>query len=285
MASAIDFGGERADLAGVGAPLAPGGEREDRRRRRLACAPARSPARSRRAPSALRAWPRSSSGARWWRRRRAWCSAGPRRSRAAGPQELSRVGERLAVRGAHAGHDLAVRGIDDVAGRVDDDERGDDQAVGQRDGARCRRRPSCCVPSPPALPTVAPAPAPMLPSATGASSPLAPPDSRSRRPAGSGRRRPTDRRAPRPARSARARGRTRSRSGFSSRYRMTPDAESRPNALPPERTIACAIWTRLTGLSRSVSRVAGAEPRTSTPAVAPASARITVQPVGRSASV
>src|SRR5476649_94068 len=40
-----------------------------------------------------------------------------------------------------------------------------------------------------------------------------------------------------------------------------------------------------TGLSRSVSRVAGALPRTSTPAVAPASVRITVQPVGRSVSV
>ena len=66
---------------------------------------------------------------------------------------------------------------------------------------------------------------------------------------------------------------------------MTPDAASRPNALPPDSTIACAICTMLTGLSRSVSRVAGAAPRTSTPAVAPASARITVQPVGRSASV
>ena len=49
--------------------------------------------------------------------------------------------------------------------------------------------------------------------------------------------------------------------------------------------MACTICTRLPGRSRSVSRVAGAAPRTSTPAVAPASARITVQPVGRCASV
>src|SRR4051812_40174336 len=66
---------------------------------------------------------------------------------------------------------------------------------------------------------------------------------------------------------------------------MTPDAESSPKALPPDNTIACAIWTRFTGFSKSVSRVAGADPLTSTPAVTPASARITVQPVGRSASV
>src|SRR5437763_211129 len=39
--------------------------------------------------------------------------------------------------------------------------------------------------------------------------------------------------------------------------------------------MACAIWTRLTGFNRSVSRVAGAEPRTSTPAVTPAVAMIT----------
>src|SRR6185369_3398071 len=39
------------------------------------------------------------------------------------------------------------------------------------------------------------------------------------------------------------------------------------------------------GLSRSVSRVPGAAPRTSTPATAPSSVRITVQPVGLRESV
>ena len=44
-------------------------------------------------------------------------------------------------------------------------------------------------------------------------------------------------------------------------------------------------WTIFDGLSRSVSRVAGAAPRTSTLAVAPDSISTTVQPVGRSVSV
>src|SRR5579871_1959615 len=71
----------------------------------------------------------------------------------------------------------------------------------------------------------------------------------------------------------------------SSRYRITPLAASSPKALPPERRMACAFSTAFVGDSRSVSRVPGAEPRTSTPAVAPASHKITVHPVGRSLSV
>ncbi len=66
---------------------------------------------------------------------------------------------------------------------------------------------------------------------------------------------------------------------------MIPDRASRPNALPPDSEIANTCWTRLIGFSRSVSAVAGAEPRTSNPAVTPASARIAVHPVGRSVSV
>ncbi len=69
------------------------------------------------------------------------------------------------------------------------------------------------------------------------------------------------------------------------RYFRTPVATSRPNALPPERNTACTCCTRFTGSSRSVSIVPGADPRTSTPATAPASDRITVQPVGRSPRV
>src|SRR3954471_4835700 len=49
--------------------------------------------------------------------------------------------------------------------------------------------------------------------------------------------------------------------------------------------MAWTFWTRLTGLRRSVSRVPGAPPRTSTLATAPASVRMTVHPVGRSVSV
>ena len=64
-----------------------------------------------------------------------------------------------------------------------------------------------------------------------------------------------------------------------------PCAASRPKALPPESTMALTFCTWLTGSSRSVSRVPGAPPRTSTLATAPVSVRMTVQPVGRSVSV
>ena len=61
------------------------------------------------------------------------------------------VGEPFAVFGAHAGDDLAGRRIDDVAARVDGDERRDDEPVRQRDGGAAdaalhraaRGRPSC----------------------------------------------------------------------------------------------------------------------------------------------
>ena len=45
----------------------------------------------------------------------------------------------------------------------------------------------------------------------------------------------------------------------SSRKRTTPEAASRPKALPPDNTIACTRSTVLTGSSRSVSRVPGAD--------------------------
>ena len=62
----------------------------------------------------------------------------------------------------------------------------------------------------------------------------------------------------------------------------TPSATARPNALPPVSTTALTRSTRLRGSSRSVSRVPGAPPRTSTPATAPASgASTTVQPVSQ----
>ncbi len=63
---------------------------------------------------------------------------------------------------------------------------------------------------------------------------------------------------------------------------MTPVAASSPNADPPVSRIAYARPTRLPGRSRSVSREAGAAPRTSTPATAPFSHSTTVQPVAAS---
>src|SRR3990170_5025126 len=59
---------------------------------------------------------------------------------------------------------------------------------------------------------------------------------------------------------------------------MTPPAASSPKALPPVRSTACTSWIRVPGRSRSVSRVPGAPPRTSTPPTAPSSQRTTVQP-------
>src|SRR4029079_13974843 len=68
--------------------------------------------------------------------------------------------------------------------------------------------------------------------------------------------------------------------------RRTPSAAARPNALPPVSTTASTRSTRLRGSSRSVSRVPGAPPRTSTPATAPPSgARTTVVPVSQPGSV
>ena len=64
--------------------------------------------------------------------------------------------------------------------------------------------------------------------------------------------------------------------------RATPDAASRPKAEPPERQTACTTSTVFSGRSRSVSREAGAPPRTSTPPVAPCSATMTVHPVAAS---
>ena len=60
---------------------------------------------------------------------------------------------------------------------------------------------------------------------------------------------------------------------------MTPSAAARPNAEPPARQMAWMRSTRDPGRSRSVSRVPGAAPRTSTPAIAPSVASTTVQPV------
>ena len=62
---------------------------------------------------------------------------------------------------------------------------------------------------------------------------------------------------------------------------MTPFAAASPYALPPVSTTA---WTRsivVVGWSRSVSRVPGPPPRTSTPPTAPPRATTTVVPVSQ----
>ena len=58
-----------------------------------------------------------------------------RPARAPPPEQLARVGE-LAVGSAHAGDDLARRRIDDVADRVDGDDRRHDEPVGHPDRRR-----------------------------------------------------------------------------------------------------------------------------------------------------
>ena len=60
---------------------------------------------------------------------------------------------------------------------------------------------------------------------------------------------------------------------------MTPAAASRPKALPPVSRTPWTCPTSRPGRMASVSRVPGANPRTSTPAVAPALQSTTVQPV------
>ena len=154
---------------------------------------------------------------------------------------------------------------------------------------------------PRSLPTLAPQPAPTLPSASGseasrsnavraAARPIAAsgcafsPTSRSKRQA------PTTM-----GTRALSTGNPMPRAASSS---MTPVLAASPKALPPERTTACTASIMFSGLSRSVSRVAGPPPRTATPQTAPSGAMATVHPVavrrswacpqrkaGRSASV
>ena len=140
-------------------------------------------------------------------------------------------------------------------------------------------------PMPNSLPTQAPAPAPTLPwagwavlAASHAAKPAA----------ASGRMRasPTHRS------NSTAAGTMGTRAGptctpwpCSSSQRITPVAASRPKALPPVSRMACTCSSVASGCSRSVSRVPGAAPRTSTPATAPCGHSSTVQPVGRRVSV
>ena len=135
------------------------------------------------------------------------------------------------------------------------------------------------------FPTDAPAPAPTFPTATGseeADSAARNPDSAFGRTAGS----PT----PKSNRIAAGTiGTTASPTGnptpSPSKKRITPSAAAKPYALPPDSTTACTLATLASGLSRSVSRVPGPPPRTSTPAIAPPLVNTAVQPVEPEACV
>ncbi len=63
---------------------------------------------------------------------------------------------------------------------------------------------------------------------------------------------------------------------------MTPVEAASPKALPPASTTACTASIMFSGRNRSVSRVAGPPPRTSTPHTAPSGATTTVHPVAAS---
>ena len=135
---------------------------------------------------------------------------------------------------------------------------------------------------PPTLPTVQPVPAPTLPRASGSPFPASAkrvawaPSSAVGRTCGSPHVKsnthapetmgttPTPTSSPMPLRSSSS---------------ATPQDAARPYADPPERTTALRVWTVSSGRRRSVSRVAGAPPRTSTPPVAPLGHTMTVQPV------
>jgi hypothetical protein len=81
----------------------------------------------------------------------------------AAPERRHRVEEALAVGGAGAGDDPAVRRIDHVAHRVDRDQRRDRDAATLIEAVP--RPPRIAWPMPNSLPIIAPAPAPTLPSA------------------------------------------------------------------------------------------------------------------------
>ena len=61
--------------------------------------------------------------------------------------------------------------------------------------------------------------------------------------------------------------------------RITPSAAASPNADPPASTTASTFWTSRCGSSSAVSRLAGAPPRTSPDAIVPSGTVTTVTPV------
>ena len=197
---------------------------------------------------------------------------------AAAAQQRARV-EQLAVRAAHAGDDLAGHRIDDVADGVHGDDGRDDEPVRQLDGGRADAglHRSAALASTPGL----------ADRRTGASADVAFRHRRFGRRASGAiaavrvranlrvRRRTRDRTGSRPERSERRR-RCRPGSRCSVR-RATSSRRTRRRGrrrCRPTAMMALTIWTLLTGSSRSVSRVPGAPPRSSTLPVVPSLKRI-----------
>ena len=155
------------------------------------------------------------------------------------------------------------RRIDDVADGVDGDDGRDDEPVRQRDRRGADARLSSTCPAPPNLPTVAPAPAPTLPSCDRAAvAAPRPPCSRSRRSGGpSDCRRRRGRTGSPPGRSARAPARPASRCcAPRASVPCRSPRRGRTRCRPPARS-ALTLSTMFSGFSRSVSRVPGAPPR------------------------
>src|SRR5581483_7402218 len=151
---------------------------------------------------------------------------------------------------------------------------------------------AAAVPTPPftwrsgpwSLATVAPVPAPTLPSSTSseAASQAAYPSLGPGRALGSPTPRSNRTAAGTIGTTARPAGNPTPRS---SRYRTTPSAAASPNALPPVSRTAFTCSTSIPGRSRSVSRVPGAPPRTSPEPTVPGGASTTVHPVSPTRSV
>ena len=170
--------------------------------------------------------------------------------------------------------------------------RRDDEAVRQRDGALSRCPPSSdrvpgCRRN---LPTVAPAPAPTLPSAhRRGRSPRRRPCSRSRPSAGSSgcRRTPRSNRIAAGTIGTTPRRRRASRCCARRASARRPVAASSPNALPPASDDRVDLVDHVDGIEEiRLARARARRRAATTPPTAPSpSTRITVQPVGRSASV
>ena len=142
---------------------------------------------------------------------------------------------------------------------------------------------------PMSLPTVAPVPAPTVPSATGSRGSASSAARTASAPAAMSGRTSADPNARSKMQLEHTIGTRVGPTGRpmprASSSRAAPLAASRPNAEPPDSMTAWTTSTVFSGRSRSVSRLAGAPPRTSTPPVAPAGAMMAVHPVPASGFV
>ena len=200
-------------------------------------------------------------------------------------QELARVDEAAAISAACARHDLAGRGIDDVAGGVERDEGGDGEPVRQRD----RRRADAALHRVTAAaeladrgagagadtafgdgPSVAACAAAYPHEASGLINGL-PPTGRSNSTAGG-----NDRHI----------GAAKRKADFAL-FEIPHHAAGRvePESAAAREHDRVDLFDEIRRIEQIGLARSGAEPRTATPAVAPFSTRTTVHPVGRSVRV